>query len=328
MDMPTARVTIDSSQFPENVRRDLLDSLRSRRINHKFHYDSHKQTQKWLVLHQAVAPSRNDADCARVYDAGFAAAARRIPAGAVHLIGLGCGGGQKDARLLRLLREQGREASYTPSDVSVAMTLVARMAALTVISADAIHPLVCDLASADELCATLDAQGRTGTRLVTFFGMIPNFEPRLILSRLAAALRPEDWLLFSANLAPGVDYAAGLKKILPQYDNALTRDWLLTFLLDLGVERTDGELRFTIETDPDGLDLQRVAANFHFTRTRSIELDSERFEFAAGESVRLFFSYRHTPDRVRALLQGQGITVREEWITASGEEGVFLCQRG
>ncbi|MBW8865463.1 MAG: hypothetical protein JF609_11205 [Verrucomicrobia bacterium] len=33
-------VRIHASQFPENVRRDLLVSLRTRRVNHKFHYDS------------------------------------------------------------------------------------------------------------------------------------------------------------------------------------------------------------------------------------------------------------------------------------------------
>ena len=38
-------VAIHASQFPENVRRDLLVSLRSRQVNHKFHYDSVKQTQ-------------------------------------------------------------------------------------------------------------------------------------------------------------------------------------------------------------------------------------------------------------------------------------------
>lgn len=325
--MPTAHIVIHSSQFPESVRRDLLESLRSRRVNHKFHYDSHKQTQKWLALHQAVSPWRNEADCARIYDAGFDAAARELQDRAVHLIGLGCGGGQKDARLLRLLVAQGREISYTPCDVSVAMTLVARAAALAVIPDRAIHPLVCDLASAEDLRATLDAQGQTGTRLVTFFGMIPNFEPGLILSRLAAALRPEDCLLFSANLAPGPDYAAGLKRILPQYDNELTREWLLTFLLDLGVERADGELRFLMEDDPDGGDLKRVAAHFNFTRARRVEMDGERFELAAGEAVRLFFSYRHTPDRVVALLRGQGINASEQWITASGEEAVFLCRK-
>ena len=101
-------------------------------------------------------------------------------------------------------------------------------------------------------------------RLITFFGMIPNFEPQVILPRLAGLVRPADYLLFSANLAPGADYAAGVQRILPLYDNALTRDWLMTFLLDLGVEANDGELRFAVEDDPAGSGLKRVAAYFQF----------------------------------------------------------------
>ena len=79
--------------------------------------------------------------------------------------------------------------------------------------------------------------------------MIPNFEPQIILPKLASLVRPKDFLLFSANLAPGQNYAAGVKKVLPQYDNPLTRDWLMTFLLDLGVEQSDGELRFKIDIE-------------------------------------------------------------------------------
>ena len=111
------------------MRRDLLESLRTRQVNHKFHYDSVKQTQQWLALHQAYSPSRTDADCAAAYDRSFAAAAARMAARRVHLIGLGCGGGQKDTRLLQLLQDSGKEAFYTPSDVSTAMVLVARQAA-------------------------------------------------------------------------------------------------------------------------------------------------------------------------------------------------------
>ena len=55
-----ARVTIHPSQFPDQVRRDLLKSLRTRQVNHKFLYDSVKQTQKWLTVHQAYSPSRAD----------------------------------------------------------------------------------------------------------------------------------------------------------------------------------------------------------------------------------------------------------------------------
>src|SRR5690349_24836622 len=112
-------VFIHQSQFPEQVRRDLIESLRRRRVNHKFHYDSIKQTNKWLALHQIYSPSRNDTDCTATYDRAFVAAAERIKARAVHLIGLGCGGGQKDTRLLRLLKARGKAVGYTPSDVSV-----------------------------------------------------------------------------------------------------------------------------------------------------------------------------------------------------------------
>src|SRR5258707_484357 len=95
-----AHVRIHASQFPENVRRDLLLSLRTRRVNHKFHYDSVKQTQKWLALHQVYSPTRNDADCMAMYEKSFSAAAAHISPSSVHVIGLGCGGGQKDTRLL------------------------------------------------------------------------------------------------------------------------------------------------------------------------------------------------------------------------------------
>ena len=240
-----APVTIHRSQFPEQVRRDLLESLRSRRVNHKFHYDSVKQTAKWLALHQAYSPSRTDADCAAVYDQAFAESARKIEGGTVHLVGLGCGGGQKDTRLLQLLRYAGKQIAYTPSDVSTAMVLEARKASLAALPDKDCQPLVCDLATADDLATVLDQQiDPKATRLITFFGMIPNFEPQIILPRLAGLLRPSDYLLFSANLAPGPDYALGVQRILPLYDNELTREWLMTFLLDLGVELVDGKLKF------------------------------------------------------------------------------------
>jgi L-histidine Nalpha-methyltransferase len=321
-------VCIHSSQFPENVRCDLLQSLRSREINHKFHYDSIKQTQKWLALHQAYSPSRIDPDCAAIYDQSFAAAASQIAAPRIHLIGLGCGGGQKDTRLLKLLKEQGKTTSYTPSDVSVAMVLVARQTATSVIPAENCFPFVCDLASTESVAEIfLSKADASSTRLLTFFGMIPNFEPQAILSKLTGYLRKDDWLLFSANLAPGNNYSAGVEKIFSLYDNDLTRDWLLTFLFDLGLERNDGELRFNIEDCPAGTELKRIAAFFHFAKRSVIQLPEEDFEFQSGDKMRLFFSYRYTPKRLSHLLAENGIAVLDQWITQSEEEGVFLCRK-
>jgi uncharacterized SAM-dependent methyltransferase len=343
-----AHVTIHPSQFPEQVRRDLLESLRKRQFNHKFLYDSLKQTQKWLALHQAYSPSRTDPDCARIYQQSFAAAAERFEGKHLQLLGLGCGGGQKDTWLLRLLHRRVKDLSYVPSDVSLAMVLVARQAALNVIPKENCFPLVCDLAKADDLPKILAQitqapdsarvrRSRSGgrprpgagnsQRLITFFGMLPNFEPSFILKRLAALVGPGELLLLSANLAPGSDYLSGVKRVLTLYDNDLTRDWLMAFLLDLGVEPADGELRFGIEADPAGSGLLRIAAYFHFSRRRDIRVDSECFRFRSGQTIRLFFSYRHTPARVAALLRRHGLAVLGQWVTPSEEEGVFLVAK-
>jgi hypothetical protein len=70
-----------------------------------------------------------------------------------------------------------------------------------------------------------------------------------------------------------------------------------------------------------------VEANFHFTNSRAIEIETEKFEFRAGEIIRLFFSYRYTPQLMGSLLSQYGIEVQEQWITKSEEEGVFLGRR-
>jgi L-histidine Nalpha-methyltransferase len=319
-------VSIHQSQFPENVRRDLLASLRARKINHKFHYDGLKQTQKWLALHQIHSPSRNDENVRAIYEQGFEAAAAKIKSKSVHVVGLGCGGGQKDTRLLKLLKARGKEIFYTPCDVSTAMVLTGRQAALAVLAAANCFPFVCDLVTADDLPAVFDSRFTVhDSRLVTFFGMIPNFEPQDILPKLASLVRPKDFLLFSANLAPGKNYLRGLKKILPQYDNPQTREWLMTFLLDLGVGKRDGKLKLEIASGDFGL--KRFVANYYFKHARQIKIENEGFIFKPGEKIQLFFSYRYSPELVAKILAAHKLEICGHWIAKSEEEGVFLCRR-
>ena len=328
---PLVRVDIHPSQFPENMRAQLLESLHTRRLNHKFHYESVKQTTQWLALHEAYSPFRTDPGCAAAYERCFDEVLGRLPKTAVELVGLGCGGGRKDTQLIQGLRGGNRAVSYTPLDVSTAMVLVAHRTATQFIPASNCFPLVCDLAVADDLSEHLaqrfteanagGSQVQAGPRIFTFFGMIPNFEPDVILPKLAKLIRPADHLLFGANLAPGPHYDDGVKRVLPLYDNDLTREWLMLVLLDLGVEKEDGTIRFSIENDAS---LKRITACFEFRRRREIQVDAERFVFTPGAAIRLFFSYRHTPALVRSLLRAHRLDVLAEWITPSADEGIFL----
>jgi uncharacterized SAM-dependent methyltransferase len=337
------QATVHPSQFPDQVMQDLLTSLRQRQVNHKFHYDSFKQAERWLAVHQAYAPLNTQADCASAYGRSFQGVSTRITGPRVHLVSLGCGSGQKDADLLACVRATGREIFYTPVDVSLALVLRAVQTAESIVPRSHCFPLVCDLASAEDLPEIVAAPyGRSGSygdltsaagrtnmpeRLLAFFGMMPNFEPSLILPKLASLLRPGDHLLLSANLAPGLDYDAGLNRILPQYDNVLTREWLLTFLLDLGVERGDGELRYTLEQSAEAGGVKRVTVYFDFLKPRSLQVGDESLAFVPNDSIRLFFSYRHTPALINAMLGRYGIKVLDQWLSSTEEEGIFLAIR-
>ena len=51
--MSGAHVFIHASQFPERLQHELRESLLTRSINPKFHYETYKQSAKWLALHDA-----------------------------------------------------------------------------------------------------------------------------------------------------------------------------------------------------------------------------------------------------------------------------------
>ncbi len=326
--MSLLAVSIDRSQFPSQIKNDLLDSLRLRAVNHKFHYDSVEQTEKWLKLHETYSPARTDTDCLATYELAFAETARLLKQPRMDLISLGCGGGQKDATLIRQFRGRGIECRYFPCDVAIPMALTAHGAVQLEFPQLESRPAVCDLASMNDLKTFLvSLAGTNHSKLLAFFGMIPNFEPDVALGKLASALSDGDSCILSANLAPGPNYEEGVRRVLPLYDNDLTKEWLLTFLLHLGVERSDGWVIFEIERCPSGRDLRRITAYFTFERARRISVYGERFEFRAGERIRLFFSYRYTSERMDSLLREHGLTLEKSWITKSEEEGIFLCEK-
>lgn len=329
---PSVAVRIHPSQFPAAIEAAFNQSLRTRRMNHKFHYDTPKQALRWLRVHEAFSPARQDPSCQAAYQEAAAAAAAFCGADPVQVVSLGCGGGQKELALLKALRDlqPARPASYLMTDVSPSLTLVARAAALSagVVQAEDCVPWVLDLAETVDWRQALAAGLRPGIRRVlTFFGMMPNFLPAEVLPRLAGLLDDGDVLLVSANLAPGADYAAGVQQVLPLYDNVLTAEWLFSVLADLGVALADGRMAFQVVPCPQNSGLLRIESNFTFTRECSLWHAGQEHRFLAGEQFGLFYSYRHTPFQVQKLFAAQGLLLRGQWLNAAADEGVFLLQR-
>lgn len=117
--------------------------------------------------------------------------------------------------------------------------------------------------------------------------MLPNFEPEFIFGRMASWLSPGDRLLFSANLAPGPDLEAGVRMVLPQYDNPETKAWLRTLLEDHGVSADCGSVVFHIEPVHGFPGCARIAADWVVSQSSVLVLDGESFPLLPGERLRL-----------------------------------------
>ncbi len=328
MTSPCVSVAIHPSLFPEALHARLRASFRTRRIHGAFHYDTARRAHRWMQVHATHSPAVTADDARSSYDQAARESVVGLEPGAWGCIGLGCGSGHKEARVVAALAARGSSVTYLPLDVSVPLVLISREAALAQVPNLTVHPIAADLTDVSDLSAVIDSLLPSGVgRFFTLFGMLPNFEPEFIFGRMASWLRIGDLMLFSANLAPGSELESGVRTVFPQYDNPETQAWLRTILEDHGVLADAGSVQFHIEPVPGSPGCARIAADWVVSRSSECVLDRESFFWEPGERVRLFFSIRHTPQSIELGLRSQGLRLTQSWIAGSGEEGVFLVER-
>lgn len=328
MTSPCVSVAIHPSLFPEAVHARLRASFQTRRIHGAFHYDTARRAHRWMQVHATHSPAVTADDARSIYDQAARESVVGLTPDAWGCIGLGCGSGHKEARVAAALAARGSSVTYLPLDVSVPLVLISREAALAQLPNLTVHPIAADLTDVSDLCAVIDPLLPSGAgRFFTLFGMLPNFEPEFIFGRMASWLSPGDRLLFSANLAPGPDLEAGVRMVLPQYDNPETKAWLRTLLEDHGVSADCGSVVFHIEPVHGFPGCARIAADWVVSQSSVLVLDGESFPLLPGERLRLFFSCRHTPGSIEFGLRSHGLRLAQSWIAGSGEEGVFYVER-
>lgn len=302
-------------------------SIASGAIDHLFHYQGVKQSQLWLEVHRKHAPLAAD----RSFEAIFRRISNETAAGLknrpVHVIGLGPGGGEKEAWLLEALRDAGCPLRYTPVDASLDLALLSAETAAPFVATETL-PVVGDLSLIETLPSWLDRYPQGEHRLYTAFGLTPNFLPSWLFSRLGRLLQTRDQLLLSANLAPLVadeasdesTYKAACETILPQYDNPETLCWLGQVLLDWGLESQLSKPRFHLRRFEN---VMGFCLESEWLSEAHFEWENAPFHAREGERLRLFFSLRYTPERLAEALQQAGLNLGAGFLTPCGQEGVW-----
>lgn len=320
-------VRIHASFRAEALRNKRIASLKEHAIDHGFHYAGVRQAELWLKVHQAHAPGSVDPEFERLYRAAAANLAQELAGQAVHVIGLGSGGGEKETWVLNALHQHGCPLRYTPVDISPELALMSAEQARASVEAH-ITPVVGDLSLLADADNWLEADPAT-VRVYTAFGLTPNFPPSYLLGLLNHSLRPSDHLLLSANLAPTTHdddsgYPAAVRELLYQYDNPETRTWLHQVLIDWGIADKLGPPEFQVA------ELEDIAGFFAYsTWLEDTHLDWEEQPFTAhkGDRLRLFFSLRYTPKRLAKKLEALGLIMGPAHIASNGQEGVWQIHR-
>jgi L-histidine N-alpha-methyltransferase len=309
----------------ENFEQDILASLRANRIAPKLLYVSPLQAGLWRQVFLKHSPIHGNPEFSRIYREAFARAAKLMPQGEVHVVGLGCGTGMKEADLCSQLEPNRRTVLFSPIDIS--RDLVEESAGrLAKAGARVVGHAVLDLAEVDRIAQWIAETRGNAPIVFTFFGMVPNLEPSLVTRLLRAILQPGDVVLVNAHLAPvgeNVDLATAMAKVLPQYDNAETLAWLGEALAEWGLtDHLDAPKMKIGEVEG----IPALVATARWKSTAAFDEWGRRFTPKAEEPLHLFHSLRYTPEHFEQLLRDAGFNPERLAMTACREEAIWAAR--
>lgn len=314
--MPDVR--IDQSVSPAAHRAGMLAALEAGHVDNRFHYVGERSAAMWRALASAHSPAQAD-DGLTAYDAAARAALALLPGGPVHVIGVACGDGVKERRLLGALVSAGhRDVCATAVDVSVPLVTAAAEAMGAVPGTGEADAVAVDITAVHDLSPLL-APRRPGTRLVTLFGVVSTLGPGSMAPALSL-LAPGDVLMVSANLLPPRPGARDA--VMAQYDNPPTRDWLAAVLEDIGLGGA-GDIAFRWHETPDGL---AIVGEVTPTRMMVAGVQGVTVSMPAGRPVRVLESFRHDPAGLEHMMRSAGLDRVTAHVSPSGEEGVAVAR--
>jgi uncharacterized SAM-dependent methyltransferase len=317
-----APLTVLPARRPEVVQARLTEALRAGAVPGRFLYDAPAQAERWLAYHRAWAPAARAASVlARLYDDAFAAAWAAAGPGPLTYVGLGCGGGAKDARFMAL-GPASQPAAYVAADTSPDLVEAALAAVAAARPDAALRGVVFDLLAAPTR-AELHPGG--GAAVWSALGILPNVDAAVLLPLLAGLAEPGEGLLVSANLSP-VPYPAAVDRVVPQYDNPEARAWYQGALDELGLGLADAPVAVTHRAlTPDGA-IWRVEATATLTRAAALGPAEAQVHLPAGARLAVFHSDRYLPEAMPGVFAQHGLTLKGAWVAEDREEGTYLAE--
>jgi len=257
----------------------------------------------WKKVHLSCSPFLHRTELQRLHCLPSTRIRKHFGRESYSLLALGCADGTKESLLLKKLPKPTSLLALD-TNLSLARRAARRLPAFQKSAQRA------DLTSSLSL-QVLSSRLSPHPTLITLFGVLPNLKPLPLLRSIRRFMKKDDLLLFSANLAPGTKGRLGAIRVLPQYDNPPTREWLETAVGQLRPRLPKGRLEFGIFSDPKQNSLARIEARWI----------SQRKTFT------VFSSRRPTSSQVETWIRTTQLRKLACYLDPLGEEGVWLVTR-
>jgi len=257
----------------------------------------------WKQVHLSCSPFLHRTELQRLYRLPSKRIRKHFGRRSYSLLALGCADGTKESLLLKKLPKPTSLLALD-ANLSLARRAARRLPAFQKSAHRA------DLTSSLSL-QVLSSRLSPHPTLITLFGVLPNLNPLPLLRSIRRFMRKDDLLLFSANLAPGQSSHTGALRILPQYDNRPTRNWLEAAILRYRPKLPKGHLEFGVFPDPKQKTLARIEARW----------------ISQNKTFTFFSSRRPTASQVEAWIRTTQLRKLACYLDPLGEEGVWLVTR-
>lgn len=301
---------IDVLLTEEEIARQFAAGLAERRLDERFFYWIRPSVEAWLDL--ARSPAWPNAARARTLVGEAAPAVAAAFRGAVEVVGLGAGGGEKDLVLCRALRAAGRDVAYVAVDCSQGLLEAAVGAAL----ADGV-PARGVKADLGAHVGALGWNGERPARLVTVLGnTLAALDPASFLAGLRPLVREEDRLLVDAQVVGPGDLAA----VKAEYETEANLRFAWAPLLALGLSRRDGRIVF--DWLPEASGVFRLGKRFEAARDLRVAVAGRTGELRAGDAIAMSSSGKLGPGTLQRLAAEAGFT--SDLVRSSPDGGFVL----
>jgi uncharacterized SAM-dependent methyltransferase len=301
-----------------DIAQEFAEAMEARDLPEKFFYWSPRSALAWKALSEEPTLYGGLTETWKTLSAEAGPLARGFP-GKVPVISFGAGDGARDRLLLNALKDLGRECQYFPVDASQAMLELA-CAGAEDDDFEAVG-IKADISSPVHLVYAADAT--EPPRLFIMSGnTMGSFDPLAEIRYIAQGLKNGDRLIIDGEL-----YAEG--KTMARRDNPWARRFLSAMLNSVGIDSTDGEIRFDHKQDERHPGLHLITRYFHAARDLALSVGGVEIALERGERIGMNCQYTYAAESFRWLIgEHGGLDILDEHESPDGRFLTAICQKG